>query len=76
VFAGAFFDSALIAFGVWNIASSTGPWPSGVRRVWDSSMWCGLAAAAPEEPPGCSRHPCHTLLGHPALALLAKYAKT
>lgn len=33
VFAGESFGSALIAFGVWNIASSIRPWPSGVRWI-------------------------------------------
>ena len=31
VFAGAFCGSLRIAGGVWNFASSTRPWPSGVR---------------------------------------------
>ncbi len=33
VFTGASFGSALMAFGLWNFASSTRPWPSGVPSV-------------------------------------------
>jgi hypothetical protein len=33
VFAGASFGSALIAFGLWNIANSIRPWPPGVRSI-------------------------------------------
>jgi hypothetical protein len=33
VFAGAFSGSALTAVGVWNLVSSSRPWPSGVRII-------------------------------------------